>query len=148
MILPPSTAPPSDCTPLRWIPIECPLTSGGCQGGLGRAGSEPPTPDQRTGWRMWRMTLWFGPGGVLQDSRYSLSRVFLNGFSELWKCALPSCDNFCLGMTKPGFSHPGETFQVSMTTLWRVAVQFASPSIWHTATCLNQQLKAWTQLLT
>ena len=32
------------------------------------------------------------------------------GFSESWKCALRSCENLCSGITKPGFSHPGQTF--------------------------------------
>ena len=48
------------------------------------------------------------------------------GFSESWKCALGSCENLCLGITKPGFSHPGQTFIRS-----RENPCFQNPCLWN-----------------
>ena len=39
-----------------------------------------------------------------------ISRIIKQGFSESWKCALCSCEDLRLGITTPGFSHPGQAF--------------------------------------
>ena len=40
------------------------------------------------------------------SSLIPLTGVLQQGFSASWKCALRSCENLRLRITKPGFSHP------------------------------------------
>ena len=47
---------------------------------------------------------------ILLDLEFRWQGFCKQGFSESWKCALRSCENLRLGITKPGFSHPGKTF--------------------------------------
>ena len=46
----------------------------------------------------------------LLASGIPLTGVLQTGLWKSWKCALRSCENLCLGIIQPGFSHPGQTF--------------------------------------